>query len=294
VTVTLDFEAIGAPWQIETAEAMPAALVDAIFARIEEYDATWSRFRADSLVARIAMSPGTYSMPADAAPLLALYRRLYDATGGAVTPLVGRALEGLGYDRDYTLKPAADAASIVIPAWDDAMQWDAAASTLTTAIPVTLDVGAAGKGYLADIVAGLLRDNGIDEYLIDASGDLVHRGARAVRVGLEHPFDSSLAIGVYELANGALCASAPGRRAWGTALTGDLHHILDGLTGRPTGTVAATWAIAPTGLLADGLATALFFASGETLAAEFDFKYVRMFPDSRVEHSPDFEGELFT
>jgi thiamine biosynthesis lipoprotein len=294
VTATLDFDAIGAPWQIETADALPASLIEAIFNRIDKFDADWSRFRTDSLVARIAEAPGVWPMPADAAPLLDLYRSLYDATDGAVTPLVGRRLEGLGYDRDYRLTPAADAASIGVPQWDDVMHWDAEAGTLTTSEAVTLDVGAAGKGYLADIVAGLLLERGIEEYVIDASGDLVHRGETPLRVGLEHPFDPSLAIGVFELSNGALCASAPGRRAWGTALSGDLHHILDGITGEPTASVAATWAIAPTGLLADGLATALFFASGETLSGEFEFQYVRMFPDSRVEHSPDFEGELFT
>jgi thiamine biosynthesis lipoprotein len=294
VTATLDFDAIGAPWQIETDDALPANLVEAIFTRVEEYDAAWSRFRPDSLVTRIAEAPGVWVLPNDAAPLFDLYRRLYDVTEGAVTPLVGRRLEGLGYDRDYRLTPAPDAASVIIPAWDDVMQWNADTGTLTTTAPVTLDVGAAGKGYLADLVAGLLRDNGIDEYVVDASGDIVHRGDVPIRVGLEHPFDPSQAIGVYELANAALCASAPGRRAWGTALTGDLHHILDGVTGQPTSAVAATWAIAPTGLLADGLATALFFTSGETLQREFDFEYVRMFPDSRVEQSPDFTGELFT
>ncbi len=125
---------------------------------------------------------------------------------------------------------------------------------------------------------------------MDGSGDLVHRGATPLRVALEHPFDPKLAIGVYELSNGALCASAPGRRTWGTGL----HHILDGLSGEPTTEVAATWAAAATGLLADGLATALFFADGDRLSSRFDFEYVRMFPDSRVEHSRHLTGELFT
>jgi thiamine biosynthesis lipoprotein len=325
----LTFEAIGAPWQIETPDALPDSLVAAIHTRIDEYDATYSRFRDGSLVSRIAGGPGTWQFPSDAAPLFALYRRLYDATGGTLTPLVGRRLELLGYDRDYTLRPAdelgdrtadgADTGSghaansnsnsagsrVVIPRWEDVMHWDETGATLTTSEPVVIDVGAAGKGYLVDIIAGMLRDAGIDEYVVDASGDLVHRGDEPVRVGLEHPFDPSLAIGVYELSNGALCASAPGRRAWGTALHPGLHHILDGISGEPTTKVAATWAAASTGLVADGLATALFFTPGAELAAAFEagpsslatetrFQYVRMFPNSAVEHSPDFRGELFT
>ena len=286
----LRFEAIGAPWQIDTPDPLSVDLTDAIHTRIDEYDRTWSRFRADSLVSRIAGSPGEWTFPSDAPALFELYRRLYDASGGTVTPLVGRRLENLGYDAEYTLKPAPESAGGIapVPAWDDVMSWDG--TVLTTTAPLVLDVGAAGKGYLVDIVAGLLRDAGVVDYTVDGSGDLVHAGGDPLRVALEHPFDPTLAIGIYELTDGALCASAPGRRTWGTGL----HHILDGLTGEPTTAVAATWAMAPTALVADGLATALFFVDGDTLGESFDFEYVRMFPTSRVELSPEFRGELFT
>ncbi len=111
-----------------------------------------------------------------------------------------------------------------------------------------------------------------------------------MRVGLEHPFDATQAIGICELHNASICASAPNRRSWGDGL----HHILDATTGEPTTTVAATWAVASSGLVADGLATALFFAAAPALSASYRFEYVRMFPDSRVEYSRTFPGELFT
>jgi thiamine biosynthesis lipoprotein len=282
----LSFEAIGAPWRITTPTELPEPVVAAIRKRIDEFDAVYSRFRDDSLIARIAEAPGRWRFPADAAPLFTLYRTLYQATSGAVSPLVGRRLEDLGYDRDYTLRPKPEPVSV--PSWDEVMHWDG--TTLTTTEPVVIDVGAAGKGYLADLVAGVLRDAGVEEYLIDASGDLVHRGEEPVRVGLEHPFDSALAIGVVELSNGSLCASAAGRRSWGDGL----HHIIDGNTGEPTTTTAATWAMSKSGLMADGLATALFFTAAPLLSANFTFDYVRMFPDSRVEYSRSLPGEIFT
>ena len=280
------FEAIGAPWRISTADELPESTRIAISARIEVFDATYSRFRSDSLVSRIAESAGTWDFPADAAPLFALYRTLYNATEGAMSPLVGGRLESLGYDRDYTLRPHAE--SVEVPEWDEIMQWDG--TRLTTTSPVLVDVGAAGKGYLVDLVAEVLRDRGVDEYLVDASGDLLHRGDESIRVGLEHPFDPELAIGVCKLQNASICASASNRRSWGDGL----HHILDATTGEPTAAVAATWAHAQNGLLADGLATALFFASAPSLSASYHFDYVRMFPNSRVEYSRTFPGEMFT
>ncbi|MGV8912691.1 MAG: FAD:protein FMN transferase [Rhodoglobus sp.] len=278
------FDAIGAPWQIDTAHTLGADVESAIAERIDQFDHTYSRFREDSLVTTIARTPGTYTFPADAPPLFELYRRLYEATAGAMSPLVGRALEELGYDRTYSLQPTATRTRV--PEWNEAISWNG--SELTTITPVMLDVGAAGKGYLVDLVAHVLRDHGIDASTVDASGDILHRGETALRVALEHPLDTSKAIGVVSVLNQAICASAPNRRAWA-----GMHHILDARTGLPAERIIATWAIAATALEADGLATALFFAEPSALAADFDFQWVRMLSTGRVEYSPDIDGELF-
>jgi thiamine biosynthesis lipoprotein len=265
---------------------MAPELDAAIMARIEVFDRTWSRFRDDSLVARIATTPGVWEFPDDAPPLFDLYRRLYEATDGALSPLVGRALDNLGYDRAYSLRP--NGGSTTVPAWDDAISWDGHA--LTTVRPVSIDVGAAGKGYLVDIVSGLLAAAGHGEYIVDGSGDIRQAGATAIRVGLEHPLDPTKAIGVAILHGNAICSSATNRRAWGDGL----HHVIDATTGLPTTRVIATWAVAATALEADGLSTALFFADPARLAERFEYDYVRMLSSGRVEFSPHLEGEIFS
>ena len=226
-----------------------------------------------------------YQFPDDAPPLFELYRRLYDATDAAVSPLVGTALESLGYDRTYSLRASATPAPV--PAWADAISWDGHA--LTTVRPVCLDVGAAGKGYLVDIVCDLLVEAGHDEFIVDGSGDIRHHGPAVMRVGLEHPWDATKAIGIAHVADGAICSSATNRRAWGDGL----HHVIDATTGLPTQGIVATWAIAATALEADGLATALFFTDPARLAESFDFTFVRMHSTGRVEFSPHLDGEMF-
>lgn len=279
------FSAIGTDWQIDTAEPIEAVLRDAIALRVESFDRTWSRFRDDSLVARIAAEPGAWRFPAEAPALFDLYRRLYTATDGAVSPLVGRALESLGYDKTYSLRSSG--VTVAVPAWDDAIAWDG--TTLTTIRPVVLDVGAAGKGYLVDLVTELLVEAGHDDLIVDGSGDLRHHGPEAMRVALEHPRDTSKAIGITRVRNGSICSSATNRRAWGSGI----HHVIDATTGLPTTRVIATWAVTPTALEADGLATALFFADPAKLAAEFDFEYVRMLSTGAIEFSPNLDAELF-
>jgi thiamine biosynthesis lipoprotein len=256
-----------------------------VLERVARFDHDWSRFRPDSLVTRISREPGRHRLPADAGPLLAWYRELYEGTGGRVSPLVGRTLESLGYDATYRLTPAS--ALLATPAWSDAIAWDG--EYLDTVTPVLLDVGAAGKGYLADLVSGLLRDLGVPTHVVDASGDIVARGATREVIALEHPADPSKAIGVVPLADGALAASAANRRAWGEGL----HHVIDAVTGLPTSSVIATWALAPDALHADGLATALFFDADPALTAAAGVSFVRMFADGRVQTSPSFPGEVF-
>ena len=282
--VAWTFEAIGTHWRIDTRDALPARVADAVAERVALFDRDWSRFRTDARIAALA-TPGRHRLAADAGPLLAFYRELFEATGGRVTPLVGRTLEALGYDAAYRLRPAADIPPV--PAWDAALAWDG--EFLDVVSPVTLDVGAAGKGYLVDLVSELLDDAGIDEHIVDASGDLRSR-AVPMRIALEHPRDPRKAVGVAELVDGAFCASATTRRAWGDGL----HHVLDPATGLPARGVLATWVLAPTALVADGLATALFFDPDPGFVARTTSGFARMFDDGTVEVSPDFPGEMFT
>jgi FAD:protein FMN transferase len=287
------FDAIGTAWEIETPSPLAIAARRRIVERIEQFDVTYSRFRPDSLVSRIASSRdgGWFTFPEDAVAHFDLYDQLHTCTESAVDPLVGRDLELLGYDRTYSLVP--DIAGIrshspARPRWSKDVRREGL--SLLTQLPLVVDVGAAGKGYLVDIIAGILREEGLAIFLIDASGDLLHAGDDALRIGLEHPFDAGLAIGVAHLKDRALCASAVNRRAWGDGL----HHVIDGRTGAPTRDVVATWVVADDAATADGLATALFFVPADRLAHAFGFSWARMFADGRTEISADFDGELFT
>jgi thiamine biosynthesis lipoprotein len=290
-TTSFAFDAIGTRWQIETDRPLGDDLRARIRERIDRFDATWSRFRPDSLVTRIAgaRDGGRYRLPDDATALLDLYDRLHELTDGALDPLIGRDLELLGYDPSYSLTPATHAVRQREhqrrSRWPD-IQRDG--TTITTDRPVLLDVGAAGKGRLIDLVAHTLNDADVHRFVVDAGGDLRHNGDRHLRVGLEHPFDRERVVGVVDLHGDALCASAVNHRAWGDGL----HHILDARTGTPSRDVLATWVIADNATLADAIATALFLTDPSRLKEAYRFEYVRMSANG-IEASTGFEGELF-
>lgn len=276
------FDAIGTRWEIETTAELTAEVRAAVSAEIERFDREWSRFREDSDVTRLGSEGGVIAS-ADAGAMLDAYLELSRATRGAVNPLVAQSLDALGYDAGYSL--AAGTPRPAPEAWQERISWTD--RTVRAPGPALLDVGALGKGRLVDlVVAALVSVPGA--LVVDAGGDMRARGAQT-RVALEHPFDATQAIGVVTLADGALCASAINRRAWGDGL----HHVLDARTGLPVRTWAATWALAPDAMRADAVATALFFDGGPELAASWSVEWVRMSTDGRVQHSPGCDAELF-
>jgi thiamine biosynthesis lipoprotein len=277
------FDAIGTTWEIETSNELGADHRERVGDEIERFDREWSRFREDSDVTRVGRDGGSIPSP-DAGPMLDAYRDLARATSGAVNPLVAESLAALGYDSSYSLV-AGD--PIAAPGdWAERMRWTV--GEVTASAPALLDVGALGKGRLVDLVTAVLADVP-GNLVVDAGGDMRVRGD-AVRVGLEHPYDPAKAIGVIELQDAALCASAINRRAWGDGL----HHVLDARTGVPVRTWAATWAIAPDAMRADAVATSLFFEGGPELAASWGVEWVRMTTDGRAERSPGCPAQLFT
>lgn len=279
-----EFEAIGTQWEVSSATEIESSLKERIQDRIEVFDKTYSRFRSDSLISQVASKKGEHIFPEDATPLFDFYRKLYELTEGRVTPLIGQMLERAGYDAQYSLQSREQ---VYLPAWDEVMS--VKGNSIHTSKILSLDVGAAGKGYLVDIVAALLDDAGHTDYVVDASGDFIHKGSSKNRVGLEHPLQPGQVIGIVDVKNQSMCASAINRRAWGEGM----HHIFDPSTKAPVKGVIATWVIADHAMIADGLATALFFADPSLLAQHFEYQYVRLHEDGSLDYSHNFGGELF-
>lgn len=283
---TWTFDAIGTAWSVETDDPLDEVARFDVSSVIEEFDKAWSRFRADSLVTALAKGAGVVDAPAGASDIFEVYLDLSARTGGAVNPLIGRSLETLGYDASLSLKPSGRAH----PAprdWRERLAWTRESLALHDA--ELIDIGAVGKGRLVDLVTATVRPYVKGAIVVDASGDVFVSGTKE-RIALEHPYDTSRAIGAIDVADEALCASAGNRRAWGDGL----HHVLDARTGQPVLTVVATWAVAPTTMEADAAATALFFEGGPEFAANRCRDWVRMLSDGRVEYSPGSSAELFT
>lgn len=278
------FEAIGTKWSIELlATKNNASLaINAIRKSIEQFDKNYSRFRSDSLITQISQSTGDYLMPADFSDLYYFYQKMYDVSNGLVTPLIGDALSAAGYDASYSFKPSPMTKA---PAWEDVLSYNPPLLSVKTA--VLLDFGAAGKGYLVDIVVSVCREKGIESFVIDAGGDIYCHEVTE-QIGLENPDNLSEVVGIVDVHNQAICASAGNKRKWA-----NFNHILNPKTLSSPSAIKAVWTIADKAMLADGMSTCLFFVEPEALSKTFKFDYLLIKADNTTKQSKTFKGDIF-
>src|SRR3989338_8221624 len=270
MAVSFVFDAIGTSWKIDIEDPLSAedslTLKKIIQDRIEIFDKDYSRFRADSLVTQMSQQAGEYRLPDDAERIMDIYKKMYDLTGGMMTPLIGSLMVEAGYDAKYSLRPK----ELHHPAkWEDVLEYNFPNIFLKQ--PALLDFGAAGKGYAIDIVADILRSKNIQSFCV------------------ENPNDFTQVIAVADICDQSICGSSGSRRKWA-----NFHHIMHPFALESVKNILATWAIAPTALVADALATALFFVPGAFLQTEYDFEYIVLYSDFSIEKSIGFRGEIFT
>lgn len=278
------FEAIGTRWEIDCVliNQDKQELLSKIKDRIDEFDKNYSRFRKDSLVFAMFENPGDYSMPSDFSKLLSVYKKLNTATNGLFTPLIGNVIRNAGYDENYSFKE--DLLKKPQPLGDILSYKN---NTLTLKSAEMLDFGAGGKGYIIDIVGGILEVHHVTNYCIDAGGDILTKGD-TLKVGLENPENTKQVIGVVTLQNQCICGSAGNRRKWN-----NFHHIINPETLASPKNVLAVWVISDTALVADAMSTALFLDPSDRVAKTYPCEYLILFNDHSVQKSTDFNAELF-
>lgn len=238
------------------------------------------------MVATMAGKAGTYGLPSDAKKLFDTYKVFYDLTDGAMTPLAGQLLADAGYDSNYSFKPGALRS---LPSWDEVLDYDF--PVLKLAQPVKLDFGAAGKGYLVDIICELIKKSGVNAYCVDAGGDISYHNpsGQPMNIGLEHPEQPGQVIGVASIINQSICGSAGNRRAWE-----GFNHIIDPRNLKSPKHIKALWVSCKSTLLADALTTALYFVPAERLLKRYNFEYAILFEDFSLRHTPGFPATIFS
>ena len=174
--------------------------------------------------------------------------------------------------------------------------------TVTLLDPLAqIDLGGIAKGYIADDIARLLRNEGCTSAFINLGGNVYALGAKddgsAWRVGLQDPNDArGTIIGVVPAKDYSVVTSGINERSFSKdGVT--YHHLLDPSTGMPAQNGLASATIVSE-LSVDGDAfTTMTFLMGEEEARHFleghpDKKWLFVDTEGSISNSPDLEVEI--
>ncbi|MBM7582529.1 thiamine biosynthesis lipoprotein [Caldicoprobacter guelmensis] len=132
-----------------------------------------------------------------------------------------------------------------------------------------IDLGAIAKGYAADEVARILREQGVTHALINMGGNVVALGGkpdgRPWRVGVRNPRSENMQshITIIEIMDGSVVSSGDYERYFEQGGK-RYHHIFDPSTGYPANSgLMATTVVAPKSIDADALSTTVFIMGAE-------------------------------
>lgn len=219
--------------------------------------------------------------------LLLLSKEMYDKTDGNINIAMGNvtAIWKSVLSAFDNLKP------VVIPT--DEQLLSAAEHTSISALEIDeaggrvrlndenirLDVGAIAKGYTADRVGRLTRDE-TKYFLLDFGGNLVigeKRGGKTTRIAIRTPYESDEAyVRILDLKNTAFVTSGVDQR--GFTLDGvRYHHIINAKTLRPENNYYSVSVLYSSSAVADALSTALF-----NMTIEEGREVIRAFPGIEI------------
>jgi thiamine biosynthesis lipoprotein len=217
------------------------AIADEMLAAV---DLACSRFRPDSeLVALNAAAGEPRTISATFAELITAALRAARLTGGDVDPTCGRALAGLGYDRDFAeVRAAGDAPPRLtgsvgpLPGWH-CVHLNRAAGRAWLERGAQLDLGATAKAWAADRCAEQIAASLGVGVLVSLGGDVAvagepPAGGWQVRVTDDHAGPEDAPGQTVTISTGGLATSSTTVRHWVVGGR-QVHHIIDPGTGEP-------------------------------------------------------------
>jgi len=124
-----------------------------------------------------------------------------------------------------------------------------------------LDLGAIAKGYAVDRASAILQGKGVENFLVNAGGDLRVGGEKEKGVpwviGIQHPRIRSQLLLKLRPRQAAVATSGDYQKFFSSG--GErYHHILTPLTGMPARECQSVTIMAPSAMDADALATTVF------------------------------------
>ena len=240
----------------------PEALLERCRDRAGELDGLFSVHSPSGDLGRLNLSGGN-SVPVapETLSVLKASAEICDLSGGAFNIATGSLTDLWGFETDDPSVPDAQAVQRLLPLpGAECLQFEEGSVALTG--PACLNLGAIAKGYCADDLARMLKENGVTSALLSLGGNISAIGSKPDgspwRIAVQDPSDPKGYVGIVSVREKSVVTSGSYQRYF-TENGKDYHHILDPETGFPaeSGLLSVT-VVSDSGMYADALSTCFF------------------------------------
>lgn len=246
--------------------------VDLMFQRQHKDWHTWQKGQLTELNTAIASGK---SMQVDPAILDLIYlgQTFERESLGLFNPAIGNLVRLWGFQQDEAATgppPKVEQIQSWLSSKPSSLDLEISAQAVrSTNTHVSLDFGGFAKGYSVGKAAKLIEKHGINNFIVNAGGDLCVRGRHGDRpwgIGIRHPDGAGILASI--ALEGSTCVFTSGNYERYFDYDGHrYHHILDPRSGYPATPSVSVTVLANDPTLADAAATAIFVAGPENLEA---------------------------
>ncbi len=228
-------------------------------AEVERIESKYSRYKSDSALSAINKEAGTGNLVTiddETSGLIDFAFACYHKSDGLFDITSGVLRRAWSFNSQSLPDPRVIDALLPLIG-QDKLYWKKPYLSLPLA-GMEIDFGGIGKEYAVDRVATVLRDEGVNQALIDLGGDMFAldscKDGLAWKVELCDPFHPTEVMGSVVLIAGALATSGDYERC--IEINGKKYgHVLDPHTGWPTQGLSSVTVMASQCMVAGGLTT---------------------------------------
>ena len=269
---------MGTTWSV-TLHSLPdgiavATLKTLLQQRLDRVNRLMSTYDPESEISRFnASSSGDwFAISDETLAVVALSLQISELTGGAFDISVGPLVEVWGFgasERGERLPAAEQIEAILASVGYQKLELRHDPAAIRKLQPqLRIDLSAVAKGYAVDLLAELLKQQGIDNFLVEVGGELQLAGQRSDatpwRIAIEQPIEGAREVAkIFPLSETALATSGNYRNFY--VEDGQRYsHTIDPVSGQPTRhKLASVTVLDPSCGRADALATALMVMGEE-------------------------------
>ena len=274
------------------------SLLGEIETRLRLYRRQWHAWedsdltRFNAALARDGRAP----VPASLESLLALAREYHEASGGLFDPALGKLIGAYGFHAVEPDEAAIAALSVRPPTMRD-LQVEGGFAT-SRHPDLQLDLGGIAKGYAIGLIAAFLDQSGVENYIVNAGGDMKiagNRFGRPWRLAIQNPFAPGIVAGLELEGSYSLFTSGNYLRQYRHG-NERRHHIIDPRSGESSRGTSSATVLTRDPVRADVAATALMiedFGKSRDLALSLGVQDFLVIAESRqLLASRSFAGKI--